>query len=696
MTKSPHGRYEVDPSRPLPSLGGGAEAFAIRDHDELMAVRVLTTAPPRPEALARLTETLLVGVSLPVAHVAGRFADGLAPALICMRPAGAPLGQGLQPTRTWSEGELIACVLRPIVAVLAGLQALGVTHRAIRLDNVFQTKPGAPVTLGEAWSRPPAMLQPAWGEPPQSAMCHPAGRGQGLIADDVYALGALLVLLARGGDVELADAPTERIVTLKLQLGSYAVMSAGARLPAAIADLARGMLADGAEHRPQPALLADPDAARARRVPARLARRAQRPLTIGASQIWDSRDLARHVAHDGESVKALLAGGRLERWLRLALDEPQLGVAVEAIRLAMSDSPAGHAVAACHLVALLDPLAPLCGPGLRCWPDGMGPLLVQGPEVARSLAEMADVDVLPGWAQRRSEMMSEGVALLDWRPVRSACRVGGADLTRLRYHKNPTLACQGALAPFVALVAADLLPALDALARVPGRSPLPLDAEAIAFAATRCGMPSAAKAAQTAMGQLELLVRVEARARGTAPPTPALAAWLVEGLAEHVAAWPGTAACKRLTEALSQAATRGALAPIEALLFASRQRTADQQAAVAAAARIAAIDRKLALRCGRCGTSRRARLGASSPSPAARCSRWSPRWRRRLAELLTLLRLLAPGLIASLFDRSRGRAIGRASLLAGLGVALPACADLVHWVFTGAIPAVHDGLLARA
>lgn len=594
MGQSQHGRYEVDPSRPLPSLGGGSEAFAVRDQDDLMAVRVELAAPPRPEALSRLTETLLAGVSLPLAHVAARFADGLAPALICMRPVGVPLGQGLRPTRTWNEGELVTCVLRPIVAALAGLQALGVTHRAIRLDNVFQTAPGAPVTLGEAWSRPPAMLQPAWGEPPHSATCHPAGRGNGLIADDVYALGALLILLARGGDVELADAPAERVVTAKLQLGSYAVMAAGARLPASIADLARGMLADGAEHRPQPALLADPDAARARRVPSRLARRAQRPLMLGAIPVWDARDLAQHVAGETADVGALVSSGRLERWLRLALGEPQLAVAVEAIRLVTTDTPAGQAVAACHLVALLDPLAPLCWPGLRCWPEGMAPLLLQGPEVADALTSMADVDVLPGWAQRRSEMMSEGVALLDWRPVRSAYRVGGPDLARLRYDKNPMLACQGTLARYVVLQAAHLLPALDELARVPGRPALPLDAEAIAFAATRCGMPSAAKAAQTVAGQLELLVRIEARAHGAGPPTPALAAWLVDGLADQVAAWPGIAARRRLAQALEQAAEQGVLAPIEALLFGAHQRKADKQAATNAVRRIAAIDHELA------------------------------------------------------------------------------------------------------
>ena len=89
-------------------------------------------------------------------------------------------------------------MLRPAAHVLEHLQGRGITHRGIRLDNVFQSAPGQPVVLGAAWAAPPAMAQPALFEPPYSAMCLPAGRGDGSIADDVYALGVLLLCLALG------------------------------------------------------------------------------------------------------------------------------------------------------------------------------------------------------------------------------------------------------------------------------------------------------------------------------------------------------------------------------------------------------------------------------------------------------------------------------------------------------------------
>ena len=67
-----------------------------------------------------------------------------------------------------------------------------------------------------------------------------------------------------------------------------------------------------------------------------------------------------------------------------------------------------------------------------------------------------------------------------------------------------------------------------------------------------------------------------------------------------------------------------------------------------------------------------------------------------MAEFWTLLRLLAPALLVALADGTRGRGVARASLLAGLGVSLPACADLLHRVLGGAATGAASGLLPRA
>jgi hypothetical protein len=156
--------------------------------------------------------------------------------------------------------------------------------------------------------------------------------GEGSVADDVYALGALMVVLALGV-TPLAAFDPAGIVRRKLELGSFAALVGDARLPSAIADLTRGMLAEDPEHRPTPRLLLDPDAARARRIAARPRKRAQSPARIGAWSVWDTRALAHAVADSPEPGVAALRSGAVEAWLRRGLGETALAARVdEAVR----------------------------------------------------------------------------------------------------------------------------------------------------------------------------------------------------------------------------------------------------------------------------------------------------------------------------------------------------------------------------
>jgi serine/threonine protein kinase len=202
--------------------------------------------------------------------------------------------------------------------VLEQLQARGMTHRGIRLDNVFQSAPGQSVVLGTAWEAPPAIAQPVLFEPPYSAMCLPAGRGDGSIADDVYSLGVLLLCLALG-HAPLRQCDDATILRRKLELGTYAALAGDDRLPPIIGDLARGMLAEDPEHRPTPTLLLDPANARGRRVAARPPRRAQRPITVAGSDVWDARSLAYALAVESEQGMNGLRSNAVEHWLRRGL-----------------------------------------------------------------------------------------------------------------------------------------------------------------------------------------------------------------------------------------------------------------------------------------------------------------------------------------------------------------------------------------
>ena len=194
-------------------------------------------------------------------------------------------------------------LLLPAAAALEEFGERGLTHRAIRPDNIFRAGPGEKIILGPSWAAPPASLQPGAYEPPYAAQCLATGRGDGTLHDDVYALGVTLLWCVLGGDVPgWTDEPA--LLRRKLSLGSLVALAGQARLSPTMIDLLRGMLAEDPEHRPAPALLLDPEQARSRRVATRPAPRAQRALQLGDMQAWYPRELALALGGECRSGRA--------------------------------------------------------------------------------------------------------------------------------------------------------------------------------------------------------------------------------------------------------------------------------------------------------------------------------------------------------------------------------------------------------
>ena len=344
-----------------------------------MAIRVQRHLPPRPRALQALTVPI-DGLLTPLAHgiAAGRGSGEQAYYVICLAPPGPSL---MVRTHPWSEAELLECVLRPAALVLEQMQARGVTHRGIRLDNVFQQRPGQPVVLGVGVGRaagdgasPRCSSRPI----PRCA-CLRAGRRQHC-RRCLFAWRA--VALPGAWPAPLAQLDDAAIIRRKLEWGRYAAL-AGDGTSAA------GHRRSGARHaRRGSRTSADSDAAAG---PGERARPAGRCTAAAAGTAGDAlaadRDLgctfagARH--GQGARSRALHA-------LRSGTVEPVAAAWVWVTRLlaarleelvrhrnldAQPDDANGDAALVMRAIALLDPLAPLCWRGFVLWPDGLGAAL---------------------------------------------------------------------------------------------------------------------------------------------------------------------------------------------------------------------------------------------------------------------------------------------------------------------------------
>lgn len=623
--------YVAEPGATAFSLGG-LRAWPVRDAREgshpLIALATQAGSPPRP-MLAHAFGVLLPHAVMPRDACPLVDPDGReAWCIVCPPLPGPALALG----KPWPEADLLEDVLLPVAAALADFARRGWTHRAIRPDNLFRADAGGAATLGPCWAAPPASLQPPIVEPPASALCHPSARGDGTIADDIYALGVTLLALA-AGKMPLAGLDDAAVLHRKLERGSFAALTDGVPLSPLLLDVLRSMLEDDPAHRPAPALLLDPRDLRYRR-PLRSPRlSASESLTIDGQPVGGARALAALLGAHPDRAAELLGNGTVQRWLRRSLADSEAAAAIEeTVRASRAepDGPDRSPLLVLRAVARLDPLAPLAWRGLWLFPDGVpassaaAAAGVMGRDQAVALTEVVEKELCTVWRAVHGRRMAGAPAADgqagahdagEWK--RMLWRGGPAGGMRLlAYGTNPFLACLSPLLGGRATVRlAELAPALDAAAAQADTARPPLDAEIAAFVAARgdvalrtafSGIDSVAHALEDGT-LLSLFARLQVETR--APPLPGLARWLLGCGAAALDRVRRRATREALRADLERLAEAGRLAPMVAAVNDDALRRTDAEGARQAGARLHAIEARLA-QLGAAGSDREARAPA--------------------------------------------------------------------------------------
>jgi hypothetical protein len=601
----------VRPATPIPV--GGLNGYLVTDRRDtartLMAVQTRPNLPPRPRLLSFRAAAPVPNAVMPLDHGPGQDDSGR-PGLFVLCPTLPGPSLAADP-RPWSEAEAMRCLLQPAAAALDALAERGISHRAIRPDNIFRAGPGEKTVLGPCWAAPPASLQPAAFEPPYAALCLPSGRGDGTPHDDVYALGVVILWCMLGGVTDWAD--DDALLRRKLGQGSLAALAGQARLSPSLTDLLRGMLAEDPEHRPAPALLLDPEQARSRRVATRPAPRAQRALDLGGVQAWYPRELAWALGANPEQGAALLRNGGIGAWLRRAVGDSQLALRLDEAMARAAIEPPSDSAKPAHLlvaraVATLDPLAPLVWRGFALFPDGLATalaaaMLASQTTLTAALEEILAQDATTAWLAGRTprpDFTRMQQDARDWREWLNTRGVTGG-LARVLYGGNPHLGCASPLLGGRAVSRlADLLPALEDAAPEADRKRPPFDAQIAAFVASRADPSVLGEAARLGgfasaadrLTVLGLFGRLQLRLNPD--KLPRLAGWLVESGMAELEGWRSRETRKRLADRLTEYAAQGQIAPMAALLQNDGARAQDEAGAQEAAQRLAEIEAQLA------------------------------------------------------------------------------------------------------
>jgi hypothetical protein len=545
------------------------------------------------------------------------------------RPGGARLMESLtSPVQPMGELQSIRSLLAPAISALGYLSAIGVVHRAIRPTNLFYSDATRQsCLLGECVMAPPAFFQPSLFETIEAAMAHPAGRGNGIRGNDIYALGVTLLymLLGRNPVPHLSD---KDLLAAKLAQGSFTTLVSRAPIPTAMREPLRGMLQDDPVHRWD---LADLQAwvSERRLKPVQILHndRAMRPLSFEGQNYYTCRNLAFALTENWRSAAMSDRKVELGSWIERSLGDQRRREAVESAfdnrfsGAGMSGESSARAMLNARLALALDPDGPLRYKTFAAMTDGVGSYLATHFNDANALQDFNEI-VRGGlpifWLDMQHAGDREANNLvMQFRKLNSFLRDPrpGFGYERCLYEMNPGQHCLSPLVERECVVEiAELLPALEKIATGMTES-LPFDRHLAAFVGARAqGDLSQALAMvgnrgnsmEAAMGILSLFAALQWR---HGPESlPELTRWIMSSAEPLLGNYHHRSARKRAEAELPRVMKAGSIVGLYNFLLNGDLRKQDEAGFAEAAMRYSKAETEIAfLESGGATNPRRAR-----------------------------------------------------------------------------------------
>lgn len=586
-------RFSVRFGEALPELDApGAKAFVVRETHgtprDLFARVLEPGAIPRKDLMTPLRAHRDVQIMRPVEWgvIACPPQNRNAFAAVFERPAGGPLVPlGATAFAPVPVAELTNRILVPAAMALAQLNRRSITHGAVRPDNLFAAGTGSNhIIVGECVTSTPGSAQPAAFVTIEQAMTPPLGRGPGIGADDMYALGATVLALAMGR-VPMADLSVEEVIQAKLSRGSFIALLGGERVPFGLREVLRGLLADSAKERwsivqieqwlgggMNKALHDVSDS------------RMDRPVMFRGKERWGFRELAHGFGQDWRAASSTVLDEGFGKWVGRGLGDADLAdelkKTLKSARIDAAANPGPDAKLVSQICSTLDPDGPIRYRSVVAMPTGLGPLLAaamregardQVNDICDLLAKGVAMDWLAWHAEGASSDLA--VALKPYKELQQLLRHSGPGygVERCLYELNPGLPCQSvAVEPYYVETLGDLLPTLETVVARTGKLPAVFDRHFAAFIANRAkrNLDREFQAMEEARGDALLvklgMVRLFAWLQTEYGPAhlPQLANWLADDLKDAAGRFASKTIRAEVQRRLLAAAPQGDLSAI--------------------------------------------------------------------------------------------------------------------------------------
>ncbi len=501
-----HDRYTIDGEKPLPQFDSPcAKAYEATDSElpgvKLFALMCQPGMPIRVGSIRKLRSSRFKGV-IPIhdwGYVYWEPYDKAVAAVICEQPLGGSLIGAISTgvTRV-GEYDVVKRVVLPAMEGIVSLMEAGLIHRSIRPDNMFfMDETRDEIVLGECVTTPPGFDQPVMYEPIERSMAPPSGRGDGTLADDMYALGIAIVIILLGYN-PLRRLSSLDIIAAKVESGTYGAVCGKARLPMGVIELLRGLMSDDEKTRWNPDQV---DAWANGRKQTPMQRQGQKkatsPYTFDKQGHLSPRTLAyAFAAKYEEAFKTLKADDNFEGWLRRSLGDEEMADIYKALMDHSNYNPgsanAKPDVVISRICMLLDPIGPIRYRGYALMPDALGSALAVETMVnqnAKAIVDIITQEIYDFWFKAQPKITSNH---LNWQRTFVRCRGHlksrdmGYGIERCLYELNDFIPCQSELVIEENVTdCTDLLLAMDRVSNKVETGTRPIDRHIAAYITTR-------------------------------------------------------------------------------------------------------------------------------------------------------------------------------------------------------------------
>ncbi len=402
-------RFEIDYTKPLEEFDtNGAKAYAVKDkinpQRELFALICDNNFPPRLSLLPYLKSiehpNLLKLVEYGVVDYYP--AKTMNMALVYSRPIGGKVVKNI-PTEKLTT-EQFKSLATSMVAGCEALKVYNISHRAIRMDNLFfKDSDCNEIVLGDCAASFPGLYQPDVYETIESLLCMPQGRGNGNSSNDMYAVGVVLLGLVLQKEIT-TELSTSELLHQKLKKSSLLTLLNGEKISGQYSPVVKGLLEDVVDVRwktlnvfnyldGKSNTFSNSDGLE----------KSMRALTIGGDKHYTSKAVALAMLDNQDESVALLKNGKLLEWIKNGLENEKLYSKIDKILQNNKESDSLKFLIP-QICVFLDYTLPIkCGESF-VFPDGMSKAIYYCNKSHLSLdgfQQMLSSDLVKIWYQEQ-------------------------------------------------------------------------------------------------------------------------------------------------------------------------------------------------------------------------------------------------------------------------------------------------------